>query len=231
VAPPQAKPDTVLVVGMVFPADPAVLSVTVTVDPLAEAVKAALSVLFRPMAVARLVASSLVVPPVPKCVLSVVPFVPLARLEPFQVYLLPELAPRLILSPALPAVLAVTVTVVRLELAVTPAAVGHKLIAAAKFEAKVVVLELVWKVPAVELPHALEPFVPTVTLPQEKMLLLLAAPTEKAETLVVPLVVFVTVTVLPLAVAVVPTAEKEVLQALIASLRFVASVAVALLVT
>jgi len=63
------------------------------------------------------------------------------------------------------------------------------------------------------------------------MLLAFVAATENAETLVVPLVVLVTVTVLPLAVAVAPTAEKEVLQALIASLRFVASVAVALLVT
>ena len=63
------------------------------------------------------------------------------------------------------------------------------------------------------------------------MLLAFVAPTEKAEMLVSPFVVLVTVTVLPLAVVVAPTAEKEVLQALIASLRFVASVAVALLVT
>ena len=63
------------------------------------------------------------------------------------------------------------------------------------------------------------------------MLLAFIAPPENAETVVSPFAVLVTVTVLPLAVAVVPTAEKEVLQALIASLRFVASVAVALLVT
>ena len=167
VAPPQPKPVTALVVPMLFPADPAVLSVTVTVDPLAAAVKAALSVPFKPMALAKLVASSLVVPPVAKCVPSVVPFVPLARLEPLQVYLLPEFAVRLILLPALPAVLAVTVTVVPLALAVTPAVFGQRLIAAAKFEAKVVVLELVWKVPAVELPHALEPIPPPATVPHE----------------------------------------------------------------
>src|SRR5438132_12890375 len=119
------------------------------------------------MALARLAASSLVVPPVPKCVLSVVPFVPLARLEPFQVYLLPELAPRLILLPALPAVLAVTVRVLPLALAVTPAVVGQRMIAAAKFEAKVVVLLLVAKVPVVELPHAFEPSAPPPTAPQE----------------------------------------------------------------
>src|SRR2546426_5397507 len=63
------------------------------------------------------------------------------------------------------------------------------------------------------------------------MLLAFVAATENADTLVSPFAVFVTVTVLPLAVAVAPTAEKEVLQVLIASLRFVASVAVALLVT
>jgi len=72
------------------------------------------------------------------------------------------------------------------------------------------------------------PFVPAVTLLQENVLF--AAATEKAEMVKSPFVVLVTVTVLPVAVAVAPTAENEVLQALTASLRFVASVAVALLV-
>jgi len=72
------------------------------------------------------------------------------------------------------------------------------------------------------------PFVPAVTLLQVNVLF--AAATEKAEMVKSPFVVLVTVTVLPVAVAVAPTAENEVLQALTASLRFVASVAVALLV-
>jgi hypothetical protein len=141
-------------------------------------------------------------------VLSVVPFAPLASVEPFQVYLLPAFAVRLMLSPPVPAVLAVNVTVVvPPELAVTPAATGHRLIAAARFVARVVVLELVAKVPAVELPHAFEPFVPAVTpLPHEKMLPAFDNATEKAETLVVPLVVFVTVTVLVLVLALTPAA-------------------------
>ncbi len=79
--------------------------------------------------------------------------------------------------------------------------------------------------------HDCVPSVPGATAPHKKMLVLFAAVTEKAETAIVPCVVFVTVTVLPAAVAVAPTAENEVLQALIASLRFVASVAVALLTT
>jgi len=206
VAPPQPKPVTALVVPMLFPADPAVLSVTVTVDPLAAAVKAALSVPFKPMALAKLVASSVVVPPVAKCVLSVVPFEPLASVEPFQVYLLPAFDVRLMLLPPLPAVLAVTVTVVPLELAVTAADV-QRLIAFLRFVARFVVLESVAKVPAVELPHAFEPIVPALTpLPHEKMLLAFDAKTEKAETLVDPLVVFVTVTVLVLALALTPAA-------------------------
>jgi len=162
------------------------------------------------MALARLVASSLVVPPVPKCVLSVVPFVPLASAEAVQVYLLPPFAVRLMLLPPLPAVLAVTVTVVPLEVASTPVAVKPPVtqawIAVARFEAKVVVLELVWKVSAVELPHAFEPIPPAMTPPHAKMLVLFAAVTEKAETLVLPLVVFVTVTVLVLVLTLTPAA-------------------------
>jgi hypothetical protein len=123
------------------------------------------------MALARLVASSLVVPPVAKCVLSVVPFVPLASADAFQVYLLPVFAVRVMLLPPVPAVLAVTVTVATLEVASTPVAVKPPVtqawIAAAMFEAKVVVLELVAKVPAVELPHPFEPIKPVVTPLQE----------------------------------------------------------------
>ena len=105
------------------------------------------------------------------------------------------------------------------------------LIAVARFVARADGVAAVTNVPAVEPVHVWVPIEPGLTAPHEKMLVLFAAVTEKGETLVVPWVVFVTVTVLPVAVAVVPTAEKEVLQALIASLRLVASVAVALLVT
>src|SRR2546430_11741063 len=61
-----------------------------------------------------------------------------------------------------PGVLEVTVTVLVLEAAVTPAPTGHAVIAAARFEAKVVVLKLVAKVPVVELPHVLEPLDPAL---------------------------------------------------------------------
>ena len=54
----------------------------------------------------------------------------------------------------LPGVVSVTFTVSVLCVALTPAAAGHKLIAAAMFEAKVVVLELGANVPVVELEHA-----------------------------------------------------------------------------
>jgi len=71
------------------------------------------------------------------------------------------------LSPGTPAVTAVAVTVVLFELAVTPAAAGHRAIADARFEAKVVVVLLVANVPAVELPQLFEPLVPAVTVPHE----------------------------------------------------------------
>jgi len=145
--------------------------------------------------------------------------------ESVQAYLLLAFAVRLMLLPAVPAVLAVTVTVAPLELAVTPAADRQALIAAARFEAKVVVLELVRKVPAVEPPpHVFNvPFESAVTAPHEKMLPLFAAVTEKAETVVVPLVVFVTVTALVLVLAVTPAADG---QALIAVARLEAKVVV-----
>jgi hypothetical protein len=131
-----------------------------------------------------------------------------------------------------PGLVSVTVTVLALAVAVAPIAenrVLQALIASRRFVARVVVFELVTKVPAVALEHVCVPFVPSVTAPHEKVAA--DAATEKAETAIVPRVVLVTVTVLALAVAVAPTPENEVLQALIASLRFVASVAVALLVT
>ena len=55
-----------------------------------------------------------------------------------------------------------TVTVLVLDVAVTPTVAGHRASAATTFEARVVVSELVANVPAVVLEHALVPLVPTV---------------------------------------------------------------------
>jgi len=124
-----------------------------------------------------------------------------------------------------PFVLLVAVTVLVLEVAVTPAPIGHALIAAARFVASVVVLELVAKVPAVELGHAFEPLVPLTVEPQLK------PPADSAKVKPLPGFTAVTVVVLVLDVAVKPTAGKRVLQLLIASLRLLASVDVVALVT
>ena len=110
----------------------------------------------------------------------------------------------------------VTVTVLPLDEAVTPMPTGHRLIAAATFEARLVVLESYAKVPLVELPHEFDPFEPAVTPPHEKMLVLFVALTEKVE---LPNVVEVTVTVLVLLVALTPAPAGH---KLIAFFRFVA---------
>jgi len=54
----------------------------------------------------------------------------------------------------------VTVTVFVLDVAVKPRPGGHRVMADRTFEAKVVVLALVAKVPAVVLEHAFVPLVP-----------------------------------------------------------------------
>jgi len=110
----------------------------------------------------------------------------------------------------------VTVTVLPPDEAVTPMPTGHRLIAAATFEARLVVLESYAKVPLVELPHEFDPFEPAVTPPHEKMLVLFVALTEKVE---LPNVVEVTVTVLVLLVALTPAPAGH---KLIAFFRFVA---------
>ncbi|PYV23724.1 MAG: hypothetical protein DMG27_14895 [Acidobacteria bacterium] len=125
----------------------------------------------------------------------------------------------------LPGVLEVAVTVLVLAAAVTPAATGHALIAAARLAAKVVVLELAAKVPVVELGHVFEPLAPLTVEPQLK------PPADSAKVKPLPGFTAVTVAVLVLDVAVKPTAGKEVLQLLIASLRLAASVDVVALVT
>ena len=128
-----------------------------------------------------------------------------------------------------PAVLEVTVTVLVLEVAVTPAPTGHRLIAAARFEARVVVFKLLAKVPVVELPHALVPLDPALVALQFKACPppLVSVPPKVAAPSPAP----VTVTPLSLALAVKPTLGNEVLQELIAAARFVASVVVLALFT
>ena len=118
-----------------------------------------------------------------------------------------------------PGFLWVTVTVFVLDAAVTPTAAGHAATAVATLEAKVLLLELVANVPAVELPHPFEPLLPVVKRPHEKVLS--APPKEKADTVVSPGVRSVAVTVLPLALAVTPA---PVGHALIAAARLVAKV-------
>ena len=61
-----------------------------------------------------------------------------------------------------PGFVCVTVTVLVLADAVMPTVAGHTVSAARTFEAKVVVLALVAKVPAVVLEHAFVPLVPAV---------------------------------------------------------------------
>jgi len=76
-------------------------------------------------------------------------------------------------------VLAVTVTTGPAAIAVTPAAAGQALIAAARFVASVTVLLLLAKVPVVELGQVFVPAVPAVTVPHEKRPALFDAPTAK----------------------------------------------------
>jgi len=120
-----------------------------------------------------------------------------------------------------PGVVAVTATELAVGLALTPAAAGHRPIAAATFDAKVDVLELVAKVPLVEVEQAFAPSVPAFATPHEKMPVLFAAPTEKVVKL--PGVLEVAVTVSVLAAAVTPAATGH---ALIAAARLAARVVV-----
>jgi len=96
----------------------------------------------------------------------------------------------------LPGVVSVTFTVSVLWIALIPAAAGQRLIAAAIFDAKVVVLELGANVPVVELEHAFELGAGIVLLGLKVMAELLAVK------VILPTVVFVTVTTLVDSVAV-----------------------------
>jgi len=95
------------------------------------------------------------------------------------------------------------------------------LMAAARFEASVSVLLLMAKVTAVVLPQLFVPSVPALGDAQAKRDELIVVVAEGV--LADPFAVAVTVTALPLWMAVAPTAENELLQALIAAARSPAS--------
>ncbi|PYV14181.1 MAG: hypothetical protein DMG21_19070, partial [Acidobacteria bacterium] len=96
-----------------------------------------------------------------------------------------------------------TVTVLVLDVAVTPTVAGHSASAATTLEAKADVSELVTKVPAVPPTlHVFEPLEPVVTAPHAKLLRVSA--TENVATVESPGVVSVTVTVFVLGPAVKP---------------------------
>ena len=222
VAAPHANPVRFVVVPMLFPPVPSVTAVTVTTLLLDDAVTpiAAKEVWQRLIVDARFEATVVVLELVAKVAVARVghPFEPsVPRVGAAHVKMLVLfVAPTEMVLPALPSVVDLTVTVLPLALAVTPTAAGHRAIAAARFEASVVVLLLVAKVPVVELGQLFVPAELPVTLPHEKPVRL--SPTERK----FPGFVAVTVTVLPPALAVTPTAAKDVLQALIAAARFVA---------
>jgi len=108
---------------------------------------------------------------------------------------------------------------------VTPTA-GYELLqalmAAAMFAASTAVLPPPAKVPVVALVQLLLPGEPAVTTLQTKLLAVLLSVRELAG---LPSVVLAMVTTLPVAYAVTPTAEYELLQALIAFARFEATMA------
>jgi hypothetical protein len=115
------------------------------------------------------------------------PSEPLARVPAVQAKPLIE-AVLVIAFPPVPAVLAVTVTVVPLALAVTVAE-EQALMAAARFDASVVVELLAAKVPVV-VPHAVDPFEPLDGAAQEN-------PVDPVpESVTTPSVLAVTVTLL-----------------------------------
>src|SRR5437867_8874082 len=146
VVPAQVKLLKLSTRAILFPADPAVLAVTVTTAPLAVAVT---DETFRLIASFRLVASVVVSPEVAKLVPVFVPSAPpLSEVAPLS-HVKPavKVFPRPILLPAVPFVVAVTVTVLVPPVeAVTPRAgkaVLQRLITEATFVATVVVVLLV----------------------------------------------------------------------------------------
>ena len=156
---------------MLFPVDPAVLAVTVTAAPLDVAVTPET---FRLIASFRFVASVVVSADVAKFVRVFVPSVPPLRAVALPAQEKPlNVFPSPMLVPAVPFVLAVTVVVAVLEVAMTPNDEVQALIAAARFVAKVVVELLVANVAVARLGQVFDPSAPALTVPHEKTLLVL----------------------------------------------------------
>src|SRR5436309_4927147 len=146
--------------AMVFPATPPLLAVTVTTAPLDVAVTDEAAAL-RLMASLRFVAIVVVSADVAKLEPVFVPSVPpvsvlAAHEKPVKVF------PSEMLFPAVPFVRAVTVVVLPLADAVTPAATGQALIASLRLVASVPSVLLIANVPLVELPQVGVPFEPAV---------------------------------------------------------------------
>src|SRR5437773_2591893 len=204
--------------AMLLPANPPVLAVTVTMAPLDVAVTDEAAAL-RLMASLRFVAIVVVSAEVAKFVPVFVPSAPFAselaaHEKPVKVF------PSEMLLPAVPLIRAVTVAVLLLADTVTPAAVGQRLIAAARLVASVDVVLLIANVPLVEVEQVFVPLEPAVALLQAKPDVV-SVPDRVTS---VPGVVAVAVVTPALEVAVAPTAENEELQLLIAAARFEAEV-------
>jgi len=182
VMPVQLKPTRVAVVPMLLPPVPGVTAVTVTIVPRDEAVTFAPTQAL--IAFLRFVASTVVSVFVANVAVGnvghvFVPSVPLFGAAQVKMLVLFVAEAEMVL-PAVPSVLEVIVTVlVPPEPAVTPAAAAHALMAAAKFVANVVVLELVANVPVVDPVHPFEPAAPPLTAPHEKTPVLLVVPTAR----------------------------------------------------
>jgi len=149
-----------------------------------------------------------------------VPFVPAVTPPHVKIPVLFAVPPEKAETVKSPFVVLVTVTVLVLNEAVAPTAENEVLqafIALRTFVARVVVFELVTKVPAVKPVHVCVPLVPAVKVPHEKPVRVFAIDRK------FPGFASVTTTVLPLGLAVTPTVSgNALLQALIAAARFVA---------
>src|SRR2546426_5263518 len=166
VLPAHEKVLMVSVVPMEFPAAPPVVAVTVTMAPLDVAVTDEAAAL-RLMASLRFVAIVVVSAEVAKFEPVFVPSAPFAselaaHEKPVKVF------PSEMLLPAVPLIRAVTVAVLLLTDTVTPAAVGQRLIAAARLVASVDVVLLIANVPLVEVEQVFVPLEPAVALLQAK---------------------------------------------------------------
>jgi hypothetical protein len=165
----QLRLDKLVLTVMELPALPAVVAVTVTTFVLDAAVTPTeLPLPVRLIAAATFVANCVVVrgaapDQYENVVPASVPFVPAVAV--------PQLKPVIVVvplvNPVLPGVLAVTVTWFELTLAVTVAEL-QRLMAAARFDASVVVLVLKAKVPEFVL-QAFDPLPPVVGVPQVKL--------------------------------------------------------------